>query len=127
MAALSPSLLLLIALGGALGSLLRYLLAVFLNSAFPYGTLTVNILGCILMGVLSAYFAQRWPEHLPWRLFLTVGCLGGFTTFSSFAADIGRLSEQGEFGLSTLYGLSTLALSLGGFFVAQFFTRWALS
>ncbi|HEX2581190.1 MAG TPA: CrcB family protein [Dongiaceae bacterium] len=116
-----------VAAGGALGALLRFIVALLLAAPFPWATVLVNISGCIVMGTLSAVFAERWPESTHLRLFLTVGCLGGFTTFSSFAADLGRLTGEGNAGGALLYATLSLALSLGGFFAAQHGMRWVLS
>lgn len=75
--------LLLVALGGALGSILRFLCGRALNEHyFPYGTLLVNILGCLIIGLLWGYFAKHINENL--RLLLAMGFCGGFTTFSTF-------------------------------------------
>lgn len=73
---------LLVALGGALGSILRYLCQRSLNLTFPYGTLLANILGCLIIGLLWGLFTRHIDE--PKRLLLVTGFCGGFTTFSSF-------------------------------------------
>ena len=74
--------LLLVALGGAAGSMLRYLCQRSLNFTFPYGTLLVNIAGCLLIGLLWGLFTRHIDEQR--RLLLVTGFCGGFTTFSSF-------------------------------------------
>lgn len=74
--------LLLVGLGGAVGSVLRYLCQRSLNVSFPYGTLLVNILGCLLIGLLWGLFTKHTDE--PKRLLLVTGFCGGFTTFSTF-------------------------------------------
>jgi len=74
--------LLLVALGGAAGSTLRYLGQRALNTSFPYGTLLVNIAGCLLIGLLLGFFSRH--DNEPRRLLLATGFCGGFTTFSSF-------------------------------------------
>lgn len=122
----SPSLILMVALGGALGSVLRYGAAMLLNAAFPYGTMFVNIAGCTLMGGLASLFAHFWPEHQHLRHFLTIGLLGGFTTFSSFALDIGQLASQASFWPCLFYAGGSILFSLMGFFFAQFLTRYIL-
>ena len=74
---------LLVGLGGAVGSMLRYLCQRSLNAvSFPYGTLSVNILGCLIIGILWGLFTKHIDERL--RLLLVTGFCGGFTTFSSF-------------------------------------------
>ncbi len=75
----------LVFLGGGLGVALRHGISLaaarVFGAWFPYGTLTVNILGCYAMGLLAGYFALKGEASQPWRLFLTTGVLGGFTTF----------------------------------------------
>ncbi len=87
-----------VALGGALGSVARYLavngLATWLGRAFPYGTLTVNVVGSFLMGLALALLVQRGLLGEPWRAGLMVGVLGGFTTFSAFAGETLLLAQQ---------------------------------
>ena len=80
---------LLVLLGGAIGSLARYLAATTIMSRypgrFPLGTLIVNVTGCFLIGAIMTSLTQKTATHPNWRLFLVVGFLGGYTTFSSFA------------------------------------------
>ena len=87
---------LLIALGGAAGSVLRYLLHGWLQRAagirFPLGTLAVNVLGCLLIGCLAALFLAHSQIREEYRLGLTVGVLGGFTTFSTFSLETFKLA-----------------------------------
>jgi CrcB protein len=109
-------------LGGGLGSTLRHVVNIaaskLLGIGFPYGTLTVNIVGSFIMGVLAAIFALAVEPSQHWRLFLTTGVLGGFTTFSAFSLDTALLIERGKTGEAVLYaavsvGVSLLALFLG--------------
>jgi len=92
--------LLAVALGGACGALLRYGVSNgvhgLLGRAFPYGTLTVNVVGSLLMGLLYVHLLERSALGPEWRLGLLVGVLGAFTTFSSFALETLALVEQGE-------------------------------
>ncbi len=79
-----------IALGSCIGGLSRYALTIFIQnkflSSFPYGTLCVNIIGCFLIGIVFG-LSERGNVSVLWRLFFITGCLGGFTTFSSFSIE----------------------------------------
>ena len=93
--------------GGFLGAVSRYLLAgftqsFFATSQFPYGTVLVNILGCFLIGLLAGFFELREWINPELRLFIFVGILGGFTTFSTFANESFVLWEKGEILLGAL-------------------------
>jgi CrcB protein len=108
--------LLYIAVGGAVGSVLRHVLSGWGQRAaggepFPVGTLVVNVLGCLAMGVLGALFALHRGRD-EWRLLLLVGLLGGFTTFSSFAFETLGLAEHGARGRALANVLLTNALCL---------------
>jgi CrcB protein len=92
--------LLLVGLGGFIGSAARYLVAVvlsgYVSSSFPLATFVVNIFGCFLIGVLFA-LSERGDVLTPeWRIFLTTGFCGGFTTFSTFSYESLRLMQEGE-------------------------------
>jgi CrcB protein len=100
--------LLLIALGGALGTLARYGTHVLAKGAgerlaFPVATLAVNLLGCFLIGFLQGALVERWPVREEYRLMLIVGFLGGFTTFSTFGWDTAALLRDGEVGRAVVY------------------------
>lgn len=105
-----------VATGGALGSVARYALNAGVTrafgEAFPWGILIANILGCFLMGLISAYFMQRMPEDEATKLFLTTGFLGGFTTFSAFSFDVLKLVNGGQNGTAVLYILASVGFSL---------------
>lgn len=81
-------------------------------TAFPVGTLAVNVIGSFLIGVVAEYFALK--AHLPqhWRLFLTTGILGGFTTFSAFSLEAALLYERGRPALAAAYVLASIILSI---------------
>ena len=114
---------LLVGLGGALGAIARYgsgvLTGRFWPSAFPIVTLSINVLGSLLMGLLVGALARYTPAwQAEARLFLAIGVLGGFTTFSSFSLDTIALIERGEVLSALLYiglsvGLSLAGLALG--------------
>lgn len=115
-------LLLLASAGGALGAGARHLANIgmgrLLGTAFPWGTLTVNIVGSFLMGVLVEAVMLRFGGSAEMRTFLGTGVLGGFTTFSAFSLDVSVLISRGETGTALAYaGLSVvvaiLALYLG--------------
>lgn len=104
---------LLVALGGAVGAVARYGVGVgaarILGLGFPWGTLIVNILGGLAMGLLAA---RLGPEQVNLRLALGVGVLGGFTTFSAFSLETVRLMEQ-QPGLAMLYVAASVVLCVG--------------
>ena len=116
-----------IAAGGALGSVLRHFAGKaalgLLGDGFPYGTLFVNVAGSFVMGLLVGLFAHSFNPSQEMRAFLTVGLLGGFTTFSAFSLDIVTLYERGEMLSALLYIVLSLTLSLAGLFAGLFLTR----
>lgn len=116
-----------VAAGGAVGSALRHLVNIlalsWFGSAFPWGTLTVNIVGCFLMGVLVETSALLWSPSPELRAFIAVGFLGGLTTFSSFSLDVAVLYERGELMLAAGYVLVSVAASIGGLFAALALVR----
>lgn len=107
-----------VALGGGFGAWLRYLvgsawsgvLGPVRAGSFPYGTLTVNVLGSLVMGLFVGWLARHGSHGEGTRLLIAVGMLGGFTTFSSFSLDIVSLAERGQLGLAAFYtGISLIA------------------
>jgi fluoride exporter len=120
--------LLAVALGGALGSLLRYFVAGAVQSAtwpgFPWGIFVVNITGGFAMGLiveLSALKLNLTPEV---RAFLTIGILGGYTTFSTFSLDSALLIERGNYSGAALYIAGSALLSILALFAGLWFIRW---
>jgi fluoride exporter len=109
-----------VALGGAIGAVLRYLTGLAL--AFPFGTLAVNIVGSFLIGVLWVALAER--GH--WAPLLVTGVLGGFTTFSAFSLDTLRLVEAGRANMAGLYVLASVMFSLGACALGHWITKGAL-
>jgi len=116
-----------IALGGAVGTSLRYGIGVgmtrWLGPSFPYGTLAANVLGSFLLGVVMEAAGQREIAGVQAKLVLGTGVMGGFTTYSSFNLETLRLAEQGAFGRAGLYlaltVLACLAAGLGGVALAR--------
>ena len=116
-----------VALGGAIGSALRFGVNLaaprLLGNEFPWATFTVNIVGSFLMGLFTAVLAEKFADQPDLRLFLTTGVLGGFTTFSAFSLDIFGLMQRGENSVALVYALSSVALSIlavfGGFMVSR--------
>ncbi|MDI6835568.1 fluoride efflux transporter CrcB [Ciceribacter thiooxidans] len=107
---------LLVAAGGAVGSVCRYLVGVGLlrlaGSAFPWGTFAVNLVGSFGIGVLAELIVARFGASPEMRLLLITGFLGGFTTFSAFALDAVSLFERGEALSSLVYVGASVGLSL---------------
>jgi CrcB protein len=118
---------LIVFLGGGLGAALRHGInlaaARALGTAFPYGTLLINITGSFIMGLVAAYFAFKGDASQHWRLFLTTGILGGYTTFSAFSLDAALLYERGEIGMAALYVIASVALSIVGLFAGLALVR----
>ena len=108
--------LLLVGTGGFLGSVLRYVSSKSvdekLNSVFPYGTLTVNIIGSFILGLIYAWAIRKTGDPENMRLFLGTGFCGGFTTFSAFAFENLNMIEQRLFGSAAVYILASLILGI---------------
>ncbi len=102
----------LVAVGGTIGSVLRYLFAVTIkHDSFPFATFTVNIIGSFLIGIIMG-IASKYAGFGEWRLFLATGICGGFTTFSSFSWECINLLEQQRYLSFTYYLTGTLFLGL---------------
>ncbi len=114
-------------LGGGLGAALRHGMnlgvARWLGTAFPYGTLVINVTGSLIMGLVAGYFAFRGDASQSWRLFLTTGILGGYTTFSAFSLDAALLYQRGEISAAAIYVVASVALSIGGLFAGLALAR----
>jgi CrcB protein len=111
---------LIVFLGGGLGAALRHgvnlAAARLLGTAFPYGTLAINVLGSLAMGLIAEYFALKVGMPQRWRLFLTTGVLGGFTTFSAFSLEAALLYERGQIAGAALYVVASVVLAIGALF-----------
>ena len=114
-------------LGGGLGAALRHgvnvLVGRTLGTGFPYSTFLINVSGSLIMGLVAAYFAFKGDASQGWRLFLTTGILGGYTTFSAFSLDVALHYERGELALTALYILLSVGLSIGGLFAGLALVR----
>lgn len=117
--------------GGAMGASLRYgvgLAAVrIMGHGFPFATLSVNIIGSFLMGVLIAVFASIWQPDHAMKLFLITGFLGAFTTFSAFSLDAVTLYERGEMMSTFLYVAASVIFSIGALFAGLYLVRTFVS
>lgn len=116
-----------VAAGGAIGSAARYLTMIAaghaLGSGFAWGTLVVNVAGSLAMGLLVGLGAHLWQPSPELKLFLTVGVLGGFTTFSTFSLDVALMIERGEWMAAALYVSASVLLSVGGLFLGLWTMR----
>ena len=117
-------------IGGAFGSLCRYLMIHYIGKltdmSFPYGTMVVNILGGLIMGMWIAAMAYTMPAKAKdFHLLFAVGVLGGFTTFSTFSLDVFYLIERGELVQTGLYAIGSVVLSvlalMGGMWLVRVF------
>jgi len=127
---LNLQLILAVALGGALGSVARYLVGIgstkLFGVDFPWGTLIINISGSFLIGVFAELFALKWDLPQSGRVFLTVGICGGFTTFSTFSLDAFVLMEHGDFWTTGAYVVGSVALSIAALFAGLHLIRAAV-
>lgn len=116
-----------IALGAALGANLRYWFSLWaaerLGTAFPYGTLIINILGSFMIGIVLVLVVTRMPISEPVRLLIVTGLLGGFTTFSSFSYEAYALIVAGSWGAAGLYLVGSVALGMVGVFLGAGLAR----
>ena len=116
-----------IGLGGALGSICRYLVQVwadrYVSTSFPVGTLLVNISGCLLIGLLYGLFTRHAGMDLGWRLFLITGICGGYTTFSSFSYESISLLREGQLAYFFLYVLGSVIVGLLATLLGYLITR----
>ncbi len=118
---------LIVFLGGGLGAALRHGINIaaarFAGTGFPYGTLFINVAGSLAMGLIAEYFALKsgLPQH--WRLFLTTGILGGFTTFSAFSLEAALLYERGQIAGAAIYVVASVVLAIGALFAGLAIVR----
>lgn len=120
--------LLLVAAGGAVGSVARYLVGAqalrLFGSAWPYGTFTVNVAGGFLMGVLASWLAHRGnAHHEQVRVLLAVGVLGGFTTFSAFSLETALMIQKRAYAPAFTYSAASVLLSVAALYAGMFIAR----
>lgn len=110
-------------LGAGLGGMVRHGVnrasLALLGPAFPYGTLFVNVLGGLLMGILAEFFLIRGSGSQEFRLFLVTGLLGGFTTFSSFSLDAALMWQRSDYVALTSYVVASVLLSIAALFMGM--------
>ncbi|WP_299863864.1 fluoride efflux transporter CrcB [uncultured Hoeflea sp.] len=119
--------LILVFLGGGLGAVCRHAanlgISRTVGHGFPWGTMAVNVVGSLAMGLLIAWLARRSAGDLDLRLLLATGFLGGFTTFSAFSLDVVALYERGALTAAAAYVMASVTLSIlalfGGLWLAR--------
>ena len=115
---MEPKMLALVGVGGAIGAVLRYMIGEWIPDGFPWGTLTVNLLGSLLLGILVGMSLSA-----EMGLLLGTGIMGAFTTMSAYSVDLVELFDNGEYGPATSYLLMTLLgcplLAYGGMKIMQ--------
>ncbi len=120
-----------VAAGGAIGSAARYILSVIIQrlfgTGFPWWTLSVNVIGSFFMGVIVSSIALRWSVGQTVQAFLTVGILGGFTTFSAFSLDVATLVERNATAAAGGYIAGSVILSIAALFAGMAVTRAVLA
>ena len=120
---------LIVFVGAGIGGSVRHAVNVYaprlFGTAFPYGTMAINIAGSLVMGLVAGWFAYRGDAPQGARLFLTTGILGGFTTFSAFSLDFAMLFERGEFADAALYAGASVAGALLALFAGLWIARTA--
>lgn len=125
--ALTVSQIIVVAVGGALGSVLRFGLSTWVHAqvgrSFPYGTLAVNMLGCLAMGFIFVLFIERLASDALLCAGILIGLLGGFTTFSAFSIETINLFEQGAVAKATVNMILSLVLCVGATWLGVVFGR----
>jgi len=116
-----------VGLGGMLGSVMRYLISGWMqkishSSVFPFGTMTVNIIGCLAIGLLGGFFETKEALTPALRAFIMIGILGGFTTFSSFEYETLHLLRSSEFFYAVINIIAQISIGLIFVFLGYFIT-----
>ena len=114
-----------VALGGALGTLARYTISVWLyerlGTRFPFGTFVINVTGCFLIGLSLSVLDAHVELSPAWRLAIPTGFIGAYTTFSTFEYETLRTAQHGQIGIAVLYFGSSLALGLFAVWLGMLF------
>lgn len=117
----------LVALGGALGSVGRYLVGSIalraMGPGFPWGTIAVNIVGSLVIGMMAEVIALRYGASMHLRLLVVTGFLGGFTTFSAFSLEVAVMIERGDFFNAGFYAAASFAISMAAVFIGLALAR----
>lgn len=118
---------LLVGIGGAVGSILRYLTSVLLNkyfqSNFPIATFTANVLGCLLIGILLGYFEKQHLANPELKLLLITGFCGGYTTFSTFSAENINIIQSGQIETVFIYTALSILISFTAVWIGLIITK----
>jgi CrcB protein len=116
-----------VAVGGAAGSVLRFVIGVWSTRlwgpGFPWGTLIINVSGSFLIGALAELFALRWDVSQATRVFLIVGICGGYTTFSTFSLDAYALIEEAQYAAASAYVVASVVGSIVALLAALHLVR----
>jgi fluoride exporter len=123
---MNMKLILMIGIGGFIGTIFRYIISIGIQnkflSSYPFGTFTVNIIGCFLIGIIYA-LSDRGNISVEWRLFIATGILGGFTTFSSFSNETVSMLRDAQYGFALLYVLSSVTIGILATFAGIFLIK----
>ena len=122
---MNPSIIAVVAIGGAIGSVFRYLVSTIQNPmvAFPYAIFLVNLSGAFLMGVVVALLGLKFAVSSEVRAFLTTGILGGYTTFSTFSLESAMLIERHDYATAAAYILGSVVLCISALFCGMWLVR----
>lgn len=115
-----------VGLGGAIGALCRYFLGQFipkLGSGFPFGTFSVNLIGCFMIGAIVGFVGRNSGLGPRLVLFLQTGICGGFTTFSTFSLETVSLLEEGKFVIAVLYIVLSVVFGILALLMAKYFVN----
>jgi len=116
-----------VAADGAIGTTSRFLVGrmmfKIMGPGFPWGTLTVNVIGSFLIGLTVQMLAVRYSLSHEWQGFLIIGVLGGFTTFSAFSVELGLMIEKGQLSTAALYAFGLMFVGVAALFIGIYAGR----